>query len=108
MAPFNNRKDLNWKRILDSQFIGAMGRPGGARNPVDPRFISLFNVFEIQFPANTALSHIYSAILEAHLQKLGADLKVCFSWHIFQLVVTLSLLYGESCPKTYKDERVQN
>ena len=76
------RKDLNWKRILDVQFIGAMGRPGGARNPVDPRFISLFNVYEIQFPANSALSHIYSAILEAHIQKLGPDLKVLLEFNI--------------------------
>lgn len=36
-----------------------MGPPGGARNPVDPRFISLFNVFEIQFPSNDNLRTIY-------------------------------------------------
>ncbi|XP_073386148.1 dynein-1-alpha heavy chain, flagellar inner arm I1 complex isoform X3 [Physcomitrium patens] len=72
---YGRGKDLNWKNILDVQFIGAMGRPGGARNPVDPRFISLFNIFEIQFPASTTLSHIYSAILDAHLHKFGTDLK---------------------------------
>jgi len=78
---------LNWKRILDTQFISAMGRPGGARNPIDPRFISLFNVFEIQFPANSTLAHIYSAILEAHIQKLGPDLKVSiFSILLFKKV----------------------
>jgi len=32
---------------------------GGARNPVDPRFMSLFNVFEIQFPSSHNLSTIY-------------------------------------------------
>ncbi len=70
------RKDLNWKNIKDVQFVGAMGRPGGARNPVDPRFISLFSVFEIQFPSDNSLSHIYSAILDGHLQKLSKDVQV--------------------------------
>jgi len=42
-----------------TQVIGAMGPPGGARNPVDPRFMSLFNVFEIQFPSSDNLSTIY-------------------------------------------------
>lgn len=65
-----------------------MGRPGGARNPVDPRFISLFNVYEIQFPANTALAHIYKAILEAHIQKLGPDLKVIiFTYYILSSIL---------------------
>lgn len=36
-----------------------MGPPGGARNAVDPRFISLFNMFEIQFPSNENLRTIY-------------------------------------------------
>ena len=45
------------------QVVGAMGPPGGARNPVDPRFISLFSVFEIQFASNENLRTIYQAIL---------------------------------------------
>jgi dynein heavy chain len=41
------------------QVVAAMGPPGGARNPVDPRFISMFNVFEIQFPSTDNLRTIY-------------------------------------------------
>lgn len=41
------------------QVLGAMGPPGGARNPVDPRFISLFNLFEVQFPSTENLRTIY-------------------------------------------------
>jgi hypothetical protein len=44
---------------MRAQVIGAMGPPGGARNPVDPRFISLFNAFEIQFPSNENLRTIF-------------------------------------------------
>eukprot|EP00983_Pelagomonas_calceolata_P097721 1158274-Pelagomonas_calceolata.AAC.38 len=41
------------------QVVAAMGPPGGARNPVDPRFMSLFNIFEVQFPSSENLSTIY-------------------------------------------------
>jgi dynein heavy chain len=58
------------------QVVSGMGPPGGARNHVDPRFISLFNVFEIQFPSTDNLNTIYQAILLQHLAKLpGADIK---------------------------------
>ncbi|EFJ08822.1 hypothetical protein SELMODRAFT_131043 [Selaginella moellendorffii] len=73
---YDRGKELNWKFIKDVQYVGAMGRPGGARNNVDPRFISLFAVLEIQFPSNQSLSHIYNAILEAHAKNLASDIKV--------------------------------
>ena len=49
--------------------MAAMGHPGGARNPVDPRFLSLFNVFEIEFPCFDSLSRIYNSILEENVLK---------------------------------------
>lgn len=44
-----------------------MGRAGGGRNDVDPRFISMFSVFNIQFPSDEAVTHIYASILRGHL-----------------------------------------
>ena len=41
---------------------------GGGRNEVDPRFISLFSVYNITFPSPEALFHIYHSILQGHLQ----------------------------------------
>lgn len=69
-------KELNWKNMKDVQFVGAMGPPGGARNAVDPRFVSLFSVFEIQFPATESLTRIFDTILNAHVQSLAPDIKV--------------------------------
>lgn len=46
-----------------------MGPPGGARNAVDPRFISLFMAFNVQFPSNQNLNTIYDAILSSHVVK---------------------------------------
>jgi dynein heavy chain, axonemal len=37
------------------QFVAAMGPPGGGRNVVDPRFISLFSVINIPFPSQPTM-----------------------------------------------------
>lgn len=60
---YDRGKELNWKNIKDVQMVAAMGPPGGARNAVDPRFISLFTAFEIQPPTNDNLRTIYQVRL---------------------------------------------
>jgi dynein heavy chain len=64
---YDRGKELNWKYLKDVQFIAAMGTPGGGRNEIDPRFISLFSVFNIAFPDEDSLEHIYSSILKGHV-----------------------------------------
>ena len=65
---YDRGTDLNWKQIKDLGYLAAMGKPGGGRNSVDPRFISLFSVFNVTFPAQASLVKIYSSILSGHLQ----------------------------------------
>uniref|UniRef100_A0A1X7UR28 AAA+ ATPase domain-containing protein n=1 Tax=Amphimedon queenslandica TaxID=400682 RepID=A0A1X7UR28_AMPQE len=64
---YDRGKDLNWKTFKDIGFIAAMGKAGGGRNEVDPRFISLFSTFNVTFPSHESLFHIYSAILAGYL-----------------------------------------
>ncbi|XP_051514176.1 dynein axonemal heavy chain 10 [Myxocyprinus asiaticus] len=63
---YDRGKELNYKSIKDLGFIAAMGKAGGGRNEVDPRFISLFSVFNIPFPEEESLYLIYSSILKGH------------------------------------------
>eukprot|EP00899_Mesostigma_viride_P018540 jgi/Mesvir1/26688/Mv20468-RA.1 len=72
---YDRGKELNWKHLKDVQFVGAMGPPGGARNSVDPRFLSLFSVFEIEFPAHSSLVHIYESILAHAAKNLAEDIR---------------------------------
>jgi len=65
---YNRGKDLNWKSFRDLGWVAAMGKPGGGRNDVDPRFISLFSVFNMTFPAEESLYQIYNSILLGHVQ----------------------------------------
>ena len=51
-----------------------MGPPGGARNPVDPRFISLFSAYCIIFPSMESLKKIYSSMASEQLSRFGPSI----------------------------------
>lgn len=63
------------KTFKDMLYCAAMAPPGGGRNPVDPRYIALFSVYSICFPADEALSLIYSSILKPHVANFADDIK---------------------------------
>ncbi|NXF29028.1 DYH10 protein, partial [Nyctibius bracteatus] len=63
---YDRGKEMNCKLLRDLGFIAAMGKAGGGRNEVDPRFISLFTVFNIPFPSEQSLNLIYASILKGH------------------------------------------
>lgn len=66
--------------------MAAMGKAGGGRNEVDPRFISRFTVINLQFPMDTTLKHIYGSILKGHLQTFPASFK-----SVAEIVVQMTL-----------------
>ena len=74
-AVYDREKDLNLKTIKDLQYIGAMGPPGGGRNPVDPRFIALFNVFNLTPPTHGVLVSIYSSIINSFYREFPEGVK---------------------------------
>ncbi|XP_077456872.1 dynein axonemal heavy chain 10-like [Stigmatopora argus] len=63
---YDRGKELTYKILKDLGFIATMGKAGGGRNEVDPRFVSLFSVFSIPFPAIESLHLIYSSIIKGH------------------------------------------
>ena len=72
---YDRGKELNWKNLKDLVHVSSMGPPGGARNPLDPRYMSLFSIFEISFPSNASLTGIYEQIIVAHALKLSVDIQ---------------------------------
>ena len=76
---FDRGKDLNWKGMKDLGWVAAMGKPGGGRNDVDPRFISLFTVFNMTFPNEESLFLIYNSILAGHTANFCAEIQAIVS-----------------------------
>lgn len=72
---YDRGKDLNWKNMRDIGYLAAMGKAGGGRNETDPRFVSLFSVFNMTFPSDESLFHIYNSILSGHTMKMSKDIQ---------------------------------
>ena len=72
---FKSGEGTNWKNIKDVGYIGAMGPPGGARSSVDPRFVSMFSVFNIPFPSNVSLTTIFSSMLKKHMEGFAGPIQ---------------------------------
>ena len=68
-----DRKDLLFKSIRDTQFLAAMAPPGGGRNALDPRFMSLFTIFNVTFPSEDSLNTIYNQILSDGYDRVSKD-----------------------------------
>jgi dynein heavy chain len=64
-----DRKARTWRNIVSICFVGALGPPGGGRNPVTPRFLRHFN--HIAFPdlSDASLKRIFTEILNCHLKE---------------------------------------
>ncbi|KAM9822995.1 dynein axonemal heavy chain 10-like [Syngnathus typhle] len=75
---YDRGKELTYKTLKDLGFVAAMGIAGGGRNEVDTRFVSLFSVFSIPFPAMESLHLIYASIIKGHTKNFeDAVQKVC-------------------------------
>ena len=63
-----DRKTHQKKTIIDVCYIGAMGPPGGGRQPVTNRFLRHFN--HIAFPelSETSMKMVFSKIFTAHIE----------------------------------------
>lgn len=64
---------LSKKTFRDLRYMAAMAPPGGGRAAVDPRLVSIYSVFSINFPSDDQLEKIYSSILRGHLSTNGFD-----------------------------------
>ena len=69
---YDRGKDLNQKILKDLDYIAAMGPPGGGRNPVTPRFIALFNVFNLTEPTEGTLDLICSNIITTKFEPFAS------------------------------------
>jgi dynein heavy chain len=72
---YYTRLTLEEKFVKDTNYVCAMQPPGGSRPLIDPRFMSLFSTFNITFPSDDNLRHIYKSILDKQFVTFEEDIK---------------------------------
>lgn len=76
-----------------------MGKPGGGRNEVDPRFISMFSVYNVTFPMKQTLQYIYKSILNGHLEIFPEEVQstvdniVHITLELYQVIIRYMKIY---------------
>ncbi|GMH32802.1 hypothetical protein BSKO_00636 [Bryopsis sp. KO-2023] len=66
---YDRKPPCQFKKIVDTQFVGSMGPPGGGRNPVTNRFLRHFNIISFTEMSSESLMRIFTTILSAFLKK---------------------------------------
>jgi len=74
-----------------------MRKPGGGRNEVDPRFVSLFTVFCKVFPSDDVIEHIFQSILLGHTRDFDDDVKEIVPG-VIKMTLTLYKVSGGARP----------
>ena len=47
--------ELDLRCIIDMLYVACVSPPGGSNNRVDPRLMSLYNVFNVTFPSKESI-----------------------------------------------------
>ncbi|KAL0235884.1 hypothetical protein GEMRC1_002466 [Eukaryota sp. GEM-RC1] len=63
------------KRLIDIQFIAAMGHPGGGRTDITPRFVRHFNLISFTNLNSVTLTRIYTKIFNWFTDKFGGSIR---------------------------------
>jgi len=59
-----------FRKLVDVNFVCAMGPPGGGRNPTTPRLLRHFNFVSFTEMEDSSLHNIFGVILKSWISKL--------------------------------------
>ena len=64
-----DRKEMEFKRLVDVQFTAAMGPPGGGRTKITQRYVRHFNVINFTNFSDESLARVFGTILDWRLSQ---------------------------------------
>ena len=70
---YERKPPCPFRAIVDTQFVGSMGPPGGGRNPVTNRFLRHFNFISFTEMSDSSVMRIFTTILGAFFKWVCSD-----------------------------------
>ncbi|CAH8511378.1 unnamed protein product [Dicrocoelium dendriticum] len=70
---YDSKNIGEFRKLVDVNFIGAMGPPGGGRNPVTPRLTRHFNFLAYNELDEQSMRTIFGVVLKSWLSRPGSD-----------------------------------
>jgi dynein heavy chain len=70
-----DRKTWQWKQMVDLCVCGAMGPPGGGRNPVSERTTRHFNYISLVEMSDASIALVFNTILSNFLKSFADDIQ---------------------------------
>lgn len=70
---YDRKPPCGFKQIIDIMFVGAMGPPGGGRNPVTNRFLRHFHFLSFTDLSDESVGRIFTTILGSYFGKYFAE-----------------------------------
>ncbi|XXQ30104.1 AAA+ ATPase domain-containing protein [Plasmodiophora brassicae] len=101
-------KTLQFNKVVDLIFIGAMGPPGGGRNPVTGRFLRHFTQVNHTDLSSVSLQQIFLTILRDFLQAFPDEIQVCASALVTSTVEIYKTIAAELLPTPSKSHYTFN
>ena len=69
-----DRKSMEFRKIIDITFVGAMGPPGGGRQIVTNRFLRYFNFVTFPELGDASMKQIFTTILKTFVDAYMGDI----------------------------------
>lgn len=71
-----DRKELTFRKLVDMQFVTAMGPPGGGRNSVTNRYLRHYNIISVTQFDTATMSTIFVGLVEWWMKNFSYDASI--------------------------------
>lgn len=72
---YSGTENTEWRIFKDVHYYCVMTTPGGGRNGLDARFVSLCSTLNINQPSDKIKYYIFQSILRGHLYNFPTNLR---------------------------------
>jgi len=103
-----DRKETSFRRLIDLQFVAAMGPPGGGRTQITQRYVRHYFMLNMNPFDSEPLEVIFGTVMEWFAKPFGAKIKAAISSVVAATIALYSQIEEEMLPTPAKSHYTFN